>query len=178
MVRCCSEGLFSASSPHQIRDKRFESLIVLFCEHEHISCHFQAVFFLLLSAARWAESMINHSSSFAALPSVWIPWGFFIYRFSQQRWWAISVFLFLGRGKGIKQHKMESSGLQKCVDSWLNWQPQLSISQWTCLRNAGISIKLLRFLYSIIIVLIRNAYWCFCFLPDGWHLLLVLAAWT
>lgn len=120
---------------------------------------------VLLSAARWAESSINHRPSSTALLPVLIPWGLCIYHFSQQHWWAISVFLVLGRGKGIKQHKMESSGLQKFADLWLKWPPQLSITQWVCFGNAGISIKLLRFIYNIINVLKRNASVCLSF---GW----------
>lgn len=118
---------------------------------------------VLLSAARWAESRINHSPSSAALLPFLIPWGFCIYHFSQQHWWAILVFLFLGRGKGIKQHKMESSCLQKFADLWLKWLPKLSITQWVCFRNAGISIKLLRFIYNIINVLKINTLVCLSF---------------
>lgn len=36
-------GLSSAFSLHQIKDERFESLIVLFCEHEQIFWQFQAM---------------------------------------------------------------------------------------------------------------------------------------
>lgn len=166
MVRCCPEGLSSASSPHQIKDKRFELLDCFFfvcmsifsgsCEPHHC---------VLLSTARWAESRINHSPSYAVLS-----W------YHEASVSITSLVCSLGFSiswegeKGLNSTRWNLRDLLKFVDGWLKRQPQLPISQWMCFKNAGISIKLLRFIYNIINVLKRNAsasvFWWVKFAPS------------
>lgn len=131
MVRWCPEGLSSASSPHPTKDKRFESLIALFCEHEHI--FWQPRRCVLLSAARWAESRINYSPSFTASLPPSIPRAFV----------CLSLL---------------SAALVGTLWRSMSWEGKrgLSSTRWSLVVSKSVFITLLRFIYDIVNVSRRN----------------------